>query len=89
MPTVRAPKLRTYQPIWNALKDPNKLRVSIAADPALHPRLVKSVIKEKYMDKGWALLMLEAGKKYKLAYVSSNKILTFTLLDVTPIIYKL
>jgi len=81
--------MRTYEPIWNALKTPLDYTASIAADPALHARIIKAVIKEKYMDKGWALLQLEDGKKYKLEYSSEGKLLNFYLVDATPLIYLL
>lgn len=82
-------KLRTYEPIWIAVKNNPNREASLAADPALHARIIKAVIKEKYMDKGWGLIMLELGKKYKLHYTKRGKVLTFRLEDVTPIIYKL
>jgi len=81
--------MRKYQPIWNALNKPPSYTATLAADPALHARIIKAVIKEKDMDKGWALLMLEDKKKFKLAYASQGKILSFTLIESTPVLYTL
>tara|TARA_R110000744_G_scaffold222789_5_gene341623 strand:- start:1 stop:252 length:252 start_codon:yes stop_codon:yes gene_type:complete len=83
--------MRKYQPIWDRIKNIPEHTASIAADPALHARITKAVIKEKDMDKGWAYLQLEqeVSKKYKLECSSEGKVLTFTLVDCTPIIYRL
>jgi hypothetical protein len=78
---------RKYHPIWQAIKVYNY--ASVAADPALHKRIAKAVRKEKCNDKGWSLLQLEDGKKWRLDRLSKGSLLTFTLVDVTPVIYTL
>jgi len=40
--------MRTYQPAWNKLK--KDLVVKISANPRVHARILKAVIKEKDMD---------------------------------------
>lgn len=79
--------VRRYQPIWEAIKQQGT--ACIAADHALHKRIAKAVRKEKYNDKGWTLLQLEENKKWELTSESKGSLLTFTLTDVTPILYKL
>lgn len=81
--------MRKYQPIWEAIRDNPSNTTKLAADPAMHDRIIKAVIKEKHLDKGWALLMLEDKRKYKLQYSSKNNILAFALIDATPLEYKL
>jgi hypothetical protein len=57
-----ANRLRQYQPIWLALK--KHKTISVYSPPHLHARLIKAVIKEKYMDdrfkkkEGWRKMWL-------------------------------
>ena len=46
-----------YTPLWEALKASNKTpkQVSVAANKALHPRIIKAVIKRKLLDIGFKL----------------------------------
>jgi len=77
--------MRTYEPIWKALKARHKVTVQVPKP--MHWRIIKAVRKEKYMDKGWAFYMLDKGKVYKLLDSSTDSTLTFELQDVSPVIY--
>jgi hypothetical protein len=67
--------MRYYEPVWNQLKKKKTARVT--AHPALHARIVKAVVKEKWMDIGYKL---EIDPYYAiLTHSRSNSILTFTL----------
>jgi hypothetical protein len=76
---------RTYEPIWVRLKemketDATHTGVSITAPAALHKRIIKAVIKEKWMDVGYRILLKEQrDKKATLIYKRTNSILTFKL----------
>jgi hypothetical protein len=67
--------MRYYEPIWNILKSKKTHRV--AAHPALHARIIKAVIKEKWMDIGYKI-EIQPYVAY-LTHSRSNSILTFTL----------
>jgi hypothetical protein len=69
--------MRDYQPIWHKLK--TEKVVSITANRRFHPRIVKAVIKEKWMDFGYKLEQADEGKVSTLAYESTGAILKFTL----------
>jgi len=75
--------MRKYQPIWEQIKKDKK--ASLAADPRLHTRIIKAVRKEKTKDAGWRLLQLEDGFKYKLLDKVDGKLVTFILIDISPI----
>lgn len=67
--------MREYEPIWNKLKQ-DKV-VSITANSRLHPRIIKAVKKEKWMDLGYKLTI--EPKVATLSHVSKDSILTFKL----------
>lgn len=69
--------MRKYQPIWERLKLYHTAK--LAAPIGLHARIVKAVIKEKYMDIGWKLLCSETGNSYKLFYKIESTLITFSL----------
>lgn len=71
--------MRQYEPIWQDIKDKGK--AALTADPRLHARIKKAVIKEKDNDLGFKLLASEDGKKYKLEVVSKGRVLSFVLED--------
>jgi len=71
--------LRKYEPIWIEVKSSGK--AALTADPRLHARIKKAVIKEKDNDLGFKLTASEEGKKYKLTVVSTGQVLTFNLDD--------
>lgn len=75
--------MRKYQPIWEQIKLHNK--VSLAADPSLHDRIIMAVIKEKKKDVGWELLLLEQNKRKRLRSKVEGSMITFILAD-TPLI---
>lgn len=78
---------RQYQPIWTKLKAlPAKEAalqgVSVTAPRALHKRIVKAVVKEKWLDLGFKM---EIEPKHAIMYHSrSGGILTFTLRRYSP-----
>ena len=69
--------MRKYQPIWEQLKLYGT--TSLSANPAMHKRIIKAVMKEKLKDLGWKILCAESGNIYKLAYKSEGKLVTFNL----------
>lgn len=68
-------KLRQYEPIWLSLK--KHKTVSIRTNQTLHKRLIKAVVKEKWMDdkfkskEGWRMMWL--------TYSVSGDVVTFNL----------
>lgn len=70
--------MRQYEPIWNALKSGRIC--AITANPALHPRIVKAVVKEKYQDVGWKMQMADDYCKSKIWYQIKGTVITFRLL---------
>lgn len=75
--------MRKYQPIWEQIKLHST--VSLAAETKAHARIVKAVRKEKDIDVGWKLLLLEQGIKYQLHDKIEGKVITFYLVDVSPV----
>lgn len=72
--------MRQYQPIWESIKR-NKV-ASLVAPIANHPRIIKAVTKEKYIDEGYKFTLAEKGLKSKLIVTRHNKnkqMITFTL----------
>jgi hypothetical protein len=67
--------LRTYQEIWEALKR-DKV-VSITANRLLHPRILKAVIKEKWMDTGFKIGI--EPRRAILTHTRKHAVLTFYL----------
>jgi hypothetical protein len=75
---------RTYQPLWDQLKSLPKeqaksIGISVTARKHLHPRIVKAVKKEKWMDFAWKLTL---GEKYQITVISHKSrysVLTFYL----------
>lgn len=61
-------KLRMYEPIWLTLKK-HKI-CTITAPAANHARVIKAVIKEKWLDKEWK--KREGWRMMYLTYHSSN-----------------
>jgi len=78
---------RLYQPIWNKLKAlPAKQAatqgVSITAPRVLHRRILKAVVKEKWLDLGFKV---EIEPNYAILYhTRSGGILTFYLRRYFP-----
>lgn len=69
--------MRQYQPIWERLKV-HKV-AALEAHPQLHKRIIKAVIKEKYMDITYKLLLAEAAQKAIISYSIEDRIITFKL----------
>jgi hypothetical protein len=64
-----------YNPIWNQLKRDKK--VSITANRALHPRILKAVKKRKWLDIGYKLSI--EPRTALLSHARNGSILTFFL----------
>lgn len=70
---------RKYTPIWEILK--NDGTVAITAPKPFHRRIIRAVIKEKYMDLEYHLLMSEAKRRKKLEYKIEQSKITFKLVE--------
>ena len=79
--------MRKYQPIWEQIKANGYAQVK--AEPNLHARIVKAVIKEKNKDLGFKQLALEIKKVYKLNITYTGSIILFSLEDATPTYIRL
>jgi hypothetical protein len=67
--------LSEYDPIWNALKATGQ--VSVTANRLLHPRIVKAVVKRKWLDIGFKL---QIEPRTAILYHSrEHSVLTFHL----------
>lgn len=73
--TASAPTMRTYAPIWSRLK--KEMKVSVTANRVLHGRIIKAVIKEKWSDLGYKILI--EPKIAVLGYKINHSVITFTL----------
>ena len=76
--------MRQYEPIWEQLKRllkaPNSERakgVSIIANRAHHPRIIKAVIKEKWSDLGFKAV--HHPRVARLSYSRQHSKITFFL----------
>ena len=67
--------MRLYEPIWNKLKLTGSAQLT--ANRLLHRRIIKAVIKEKWMDIGYKLQISPFHSR--IEYSRSNSILTFRL----------
>ena len=68
---------RKYSSIWKALKSSGAC--AIAAPVPLHARIIKAVIKEKYMDLGFKMKASEARKYYKIEHEISGSRISFKM----------
>ena len=71
--------MRLYQPAWNKLKSKPDEPLIIAANPRLHRRIYKAIIKEKNIDTVFHLLLSEQNLTSKLSRVSDNNTLIISL----------
>lgn len=76
--------MRVYEPIWHSLKrllkaPPSERAkgISIIANRAHHPRIIKAVIKEKWSDMGFKSVNLP--RIARLSYARKESKLTFFL----------
>lgn len=74
--------MRQYEPIWQKLKslpfhEAKTFGVSVTANRRLHPRIVKAVTKEKWLDLPYKLKL--DPHKTIMYHVSKGSILTFYL----------
>jgi hypothetical protein len=67
--------MRYYEPIWAELKAKKTARIT--EHVSLHPRTIKAVVKEKWMDLGYKLEI--APYHAFLSYKISGSVLTFHL----------
>jgi hypothetical protein len=67
--------MRKYEPIWLKLK--REGTAAIAAHPLLHARVIKAVIKEKWLDQGYKLQLLPYYTV--LTYKKEGAKITFSL----------
>jgi hypothetical protein len=67
--------VRYYQSLWEKLKQ-DKV-VSVTANRLLHPRIIKAVTKEKWMDIGYKLQI--EPRRALLSHSRTHSILTFKL----------
>ena len=73
---------RKYQPIWSNLRKDGK--VKIAAPKIYHRRIIKAVMKERYMDLEYKFLIREANKRAFIQYQSTESMIEFWI-KYTPI----
>lgn len=66
-----------YEEIWTQLKATG--RVSLTANKLFHSRIIKAVIKRKYIDTAFKIQMLEENSTATLENSAVNSIITFTL----------
>lgn len=76
------PVMRQYEPIWHRLKnmpieEATSRGVSVTANRVLHPRIIKAVVKEKWMDLGYKIQM--EPRKTILMHSRKHAVLTFYL----------
>ena len=74
--------MRQYEPIWQKLKamplsDASTKGVSVTANRVLHPRIIKAVVKEKWMDLGYKIQI--EPRKTILVHSRKHAVLTFYL----------
>ena len=67
--------MREYQPIWLKLKMQGS--ASIAAHPLLHARIIKAVVKEKWLDTGFKYESMPY--RHILTHTKEGAKITFTL----------
>ena len=79
--------MRKYQLIWERVRLHST--ASLTADPSVHGRIIQAVRKEKSRDAGWRLLNSEKGVRYEMQDKVEGDMVTFTLVDVSPLIYRL
>jgi hypothetical protein len=65
--------MRYYQPIWDRLKNLPKdtafsVGISITAPTTLHPRIIKAVGKEKWMDIGYKIMLKEQDDQQAILF---------------------
>lgn len=70
---------RKYSPIWYELKVKGTVRIT--APKPFHRRIIRAVIKEKYMDLEYHLLMSEANRRQKLHYRTNQSVVIFNLVE--------
>lgn len=71
---------RQYEPAWIELK--RKCEIRLAVPRGLHRRVIKAILKEKYMDVGFKLQMLEQKIRLRIEYSSEGNIVKMKLLKI-------
>lgn len=75
--------MRKYQPAWERIKN-NKV-AALTAPTNTHARIIQGIKKEKWRDRGWILMESEKGRRYRLTHICDGDMITFFLIDVSPI----
>jgi hypothetical protein len=68
---------RKYEPIWDLLKSTGSCTIS--APRPLHSRIYKAVVKEKYNDLGYKVLLAETSQKALITHKRVGSTITFYL----------
>jgi hypothetical protein len=71
---------RQYEPAWQALKKNGKVRLAVPRP--LHKRVIKAILKEKWMDTGFKYEMLEKKIRLRIEYVQEANVITMYLLQI-------
>lgn len=70
--------MRQYEAIWIELKKSGTVR--IAAPKALHRRIIKATLKEKYQDYGYRLEMMQKNQSLRIEYTRNTSVIEFRLI---------
>lgn len=63
-------KQRLYEPLWRTLRDTGS--VEYVADPRAHGRIEKALIKEKYNDLGFKLILANRNQTARIKKVKPS-----------------
>ena len=69
--------MRKYEPAWLELKKKRILRLAVPRP--LHKRVIKAIIKEKWLDIGYKFERINQSYWDELAYTRNNNIIEFRL----------
>ena len=78
--------MRQYERLWREIRKYSTSK--IIAPPFLHRRIIQAVRKEKTKDLVWKLYVAEQEKKYELKHKIEGKLITFYLIDISPVSLK-
>lgn len=74
--------MRMYQKIWITVRDRGECKLT--ANPRLHSRIRKAVIKEKYMDITYKMRCEMEGRRVELGIETNDTVLRFYLIYHKP-----
>jgi len=69
---------RQYEPAWIELKKKGMIRLAVPA--GLHRRVIKAILKEKYLDVGYRFEMLEQRVRLRIEYRSQGNVVYMYLI---------